>query len=241
MRERAGTARTTRVCSCARRACRITAESAWPDTVGGVFRDILMVFTTAVGLVMAVPQLLRLLRTRQTSGMSLPGWVSGSVSYLAWSGYLAVQHQTHLLLATAVPAVVWIATTALASRLPRVPIPRRAWRPTVLWSVLLLGLTATAPRLGLAPLGTALALSVVWSYGPQAWQAWRSDDLTGLSSGTWSLAVLEAVTFGMLGWPDAAAGVYAVVASGLAGTVLAAAWMRRNPIAAPTGRGGLPA
>lgn len=78
---------------------------------------VLSAVLTVVGLVMCVPQLVRLARTRSAAGLSVISMLAGSVSYAAWCARFALERDAAAFVATGVPALVWWVTAAWTCRL----------------------------------------------------------------------------------------------------------------------------
>lgn len=148
---------------------------------------------TAIGLVRALPQLARLLRTRDAHGVSVDSAATSSAVSAAWTTYGALTGQGAVALASGVSAVMFALVTLAAVRHGRRPGEMRA---TPVWLVVL----AAAGLLGGARgLGLLLPVSVLVANGPQLLVAIRERDLSGLSPGTWLLSVAEALAWGTYG------------------------------------------
>jgi uncharacterized protein with PQ loop repeat len=150
-------------------------------------------FGTAVGLVRALPQLLRLLRGRDARGVSADAAATTSVVSLAWTAYGLLTGQGAVASASGASAVMFALVAAAALRLGRSP---RELRAAPVWLAVL---TAAGAVGGARGLGFLLPVSVLVANGPQLLVAWRERELSALSLGTWRLAVLEAVVWGAYG------------------------------------------
>ena len=162
---------------------------------------------TAIGLIRALPQLVRLLRTRNSHGVSLDAAATSSLVSAAWAGYGWLTGQPAVVMASGASAVMFALVAGAALRWGRRAAEMRATR---VWLVVL----ALAWGLGGAEgLGLVLPVGVLVANGPQLLVAWREPDLSGLSLGTWYLSVAEALAWGAYGRlaGDAAILVYGVL------------------------------
>lgn len=184
---------------------------------------------TALAVVLAltqpVPQIVRVLRTRSVAGVSgSTTWIGLAVN-VAWVTYGVARG----LAPVAVLSGAYVAGYVVIATL----LVRRGNRRGV-GIGLLAGATLAAITLtgGWSLLGTALALVVVPQYLPQVVEAWTSDDLTGLSPGTYVVAILDGVVWGGFGLiaADAPLVLYGVVMITVATAVLTgrARWVVRR-------------
>jgi uncharacterized protein with PQ loop repeat len=131
-----------------------------------------------------LPQLLRLHRTQQAHGVSLASLGAGAVSGLGWASY-SLQEDVHSVTVASIAAVcIYTACLVQAKSLSRGrigPIP-------LLWAG---GLVGVQLVLGTVALGLALAASAVVTGLPQLREVLARVDLSGVSSLTWGLAVIE--------------------------------------------------
>ena len=176
-----------------------------------------------LGALLAVPQLVRILRTRKTEGLSLPGWVNGCLSYGAWLIYLAAEASWPLFFGTLVAATPWAAVT-IAIAVPNWRRSSQGWTPVLIWGVVLVCALAASLAGYQEVFGAVLAFSALWAYGPSLVQAWRSQDVSGLSPVTWCLGVAEGLASSLAGWGLWAAMVYGLTASVLCLGVVARIW-----------------
>ena len=137
---------------------------------------------TLIGLVRALPQFVRLFRTRDAHGVSLDSAATSSIVSFGWATYGVLTEQLPVTLATGSSGVVFAFITVLALRLGRRPSEFRA---APVWFVVLAVAVAGAGATGL---GVLLPVSVLVANGPQLLVAFREADLTGLSAATWSLS-----------------------------------------------------
>jgi uncharacterized protein with PQ loop repeat len=140
---------------------------------------------TLVGLVRALPQLFRLLRTRDAHGVSLDTAATSSVVSFGWATYGLLTDQLAVTLATGSSGVVFAVITVVALGLGRRIGELRA---APIWLVVLVVTSVSAEAGGL---GVVLPVSVLVANIPQLVVAYREDDLTGLSLTTWLLSVSD--------------------------------------------------
>ncbi|MEN8707847.1 MAG: hypothetical protein ABF306_17070 [Nocardioides marinisabuli] len=152
------------------------------------FDTVYAVGVVAIGVVPLLPQLARLARTGDPTGLSLPALLAGLVNYTAWTYYLAGTDATGLLVGNVLAGLVWVVVTGLAVR-------GLAWtRACVvpgLWAVVLLAVVALAPAL----LGGLLGLGSLLVFVPQAVGVWRAPSLSGISPLSWWLLLAQGLVW----------------------------------------------
>jgi len=149
----------------------------------------LALVASAIFLIRLIPQPARLSRTGVAAGVSAVAAANSVTSASAWLAY----GLTHGLL------VVWaVSVVALVPGVWTVVLLRRQFGRTELLGsgavVSLFVLFAVAGQLG-----TALALGVLVTAGPQVWRAIRQSDLSGIAPATWVVAVVDALSWGTYG------------------------------------------
>lgn len=141
-----------------------------------------------LGVVPLLPQLARLARTGDPTGLSLPALLAGLVNHTAWTYYLAGSDATGLLVSTVLAGLVWVVVTVLAVR-------GLAWSPgclvPALWALVLLTVVALSPAL----LGSLLGLGALLVFVPQAVGVWRAPSLAGISPLTWWLLLAQGLVW----------------------------------------------
>lgn len=169
-----------------------------------------------------IPQAWRLYRTRDAAGVSVAGLFNGSVGYCAWVGYLTYQQHWLAMSATALAAVVWIGTAAYAATKQGIT------RPAVISTVGYGATLGTLAMIDVTLFGIVLSLGAVWSGIPSVHAAWRAEQISGISVGTWSLYIAESLSW--LAWAlvekDFVVGLYGVLATGVGLAVVAAVVVR---------------
>lgn len=142
-----------------------------------------------------LPQIRKLLTTRDTAGVS-PSWAAlTSVNNAAWLAYFIMsRYWTALIPSTS--ATILAGTLAILLLRRRRPGPRPAALITA-WAITLAAVGLAAGRPGL---GTLLTAAFLLQVMPSLWTAYRTPRPTGISSGTWLLILGELtcwLTFGL--------------------------------------------
>lgn len=142
-----------------------------------------------------LPQIRKLLTTRDTAGVS-PSWAAlTSVNNAAWLTYFIMsRYWTALIPSTS--ATLLAGTLAVLLLRRRRPGPRPAALITA-WAITLAAVGLVAGRPGL---GTLLTAAFLLQVTPSLWTAYRTPRPTGISSGTWLLILGELtcwLTFGL--------------------------------------------
>lgn len=189
-----------------------------------------------LGISMALPQAVRLARTRRVDGVSA-AWAGISASMNAWwVAYGVATDHWAIVPASVIPTVVYSVIGVLLVR------ERPAARPALLATA---GVALLVPGVVLVGGGwTMTGLTLGWAYAvqllPAALTAWRSGSVAGIATGTWVIAASEASLWVVYGSADGDPGILAFGAAGLvmSGTVLARLALgerpaRRSPTLAP--------
>jgi uncharacterized protein with PQ loop repeat len=140
-----------------------------------------------------LPQLARLQHTGQTAGVSWSWAALTSINNAAWLGYFALSGFWTALVAAASAPVRWPCCSPAAGLEFRAAPRRSPWCGTAL-------LITAAGLFGRLGLGTALTVAFLLQVTPSVWTAYRADDTTGISAGTWLLIFGELLcwcTFGI--------------------------------------------
>ena len=142
-----------------------------------------------------LPQIRKLLTTRDTAGVS-PSWAAlTSVNNAAWLTYFTMSRYWTAL----VPST---SATLLAGTLAVLLLRRRplGTGPAALISMWAITLAAAGMTAGRAGLGTLLTAAFLLQVTPSLWTAYRTPRPTGISTGTWLLILGELtcwLTFGL--------------------------------------------
>ncbi len=138
---------------------------------------------TIVDLLRAAPQLIRLLRERKSFGVSVDSSGTSCVVSLGWTTYGIITHQIFVALASGAIASLFFIITVAALRLGR---SAREFRIAPIWLVVLFSAVAFFGKNGL---GLMLSISALISNVPQIRVAYKEENLSGLSLGTWLLTL----------------------------------------------------
>lgn len=169
---------------------------------------------TLIGLVRAVPQLIRLLRARGAFGVSVDTAATSSIVSFGWAAYGSMTHQPYVSLATGSSGVVFAIITVVALRFGR---SLREFRIAPVWFAVLL---LSGWMFGQVGLGVVLSISALVSNIPQVRVAYRESNLSGLSLGTWLLSLSDGLVWGIYALLQndlsiLAYGIFQVTTSGL--------------------------
>jgi uncharacterized protein with PQ loop repeat len=152
--------------------------------------SVLGIIGTVLGLVRAVPQLMRLLRSREAFGVSVDATGTSAIVSVAWVVYAVLTSQPYVCLSTTPTAIIFAIITVSALRFGR---SVREFKVAPAWATVLL-LSGLAG--GISGLGLILSISVLISNLPQLWVAYREGNLDDLSLGTWLLCACDGLVWG---------------------------------------------
>ena len=138
---------------------------------------------TIIDLLRAAPQLVRLLRERKSFGVSVDTSGTSCVVSLGWTTYGIITDQIFVAIASGAIASLFFIVTVAALRLGR---SAREFRVTPLWLVVLFSALIFFGKNGL---GLMLSISALISNVPQIRVAYKEENLSGLSLGTWLLTL----------------------------------------------------
>ena len=153
------------------------------------------VAATALATVGALPQLRRLLTSRDVAGLSISSAALGLGTELAWVGYTV-----HEELWFALPEALMMASAngLVAVVMLRTGAPgRRALRSGLTWAAILVATCVVWGTIGLAAL---LAVAYVIQVAPAIWCVYHATVPSGVVLGTWVAIGMEAVLWGLYGW-----------------------------------------
>lgn len=169
--------------------------------------SILGIIGTVIGLVRAVPQLIRLLRNRHAYGVSLDTAATSSIVSFGWATYGMLTGQLYVSLASGSTGVIFAMVTVAAIRFGH---HVNELRVTPIWLAVLLLVGFITGKTGL---GILLPVSVLVANIPQLWVACKGGNLSDLSLGTWLLSVAEGLCWSLYAYlrVDASIAVFGVV------------------------------
>jgi uncharacterized protein with PQ loop repeat len=203
--------------------------------------DTLVLVANLLAVVMLLPQVVRLHRTRRAEGVSLTWAAMAVVTNLGWTTHVLWQ---------GLHAAVWgcLAAVALygvvALQLVRLGAARRpAAVPTAAWAVLLAAVAAADAAAGTAWLGILLALGFAVQVTPAVRRAWAEPAPTGISPTTWLLTLVSVALWGIYGAVNRDPGIIAFGVLGVPASVavLLRWWLTRDARRAVTAHAVAPA
>lgn len=155
------------------------------------YASLLGIAGTIIGIIRAVPQLVRLLRARQAYGVSLDSAATSSVVSFGWATYGWLTGQIFVSLATGSSGFIFALIALFAVRFGR---SVKELKVAPFWAVVLV---AAGVLFGKQGLGIMLPVSVLAANIPQLWVAYREGNLTDLSLGTWALSISDGLVWGI--------------------------------------------
>lgn len=154
------------------------------------FPSVLGLTGTAVDLFRATPQLIRLIRARKSFGVSVDTSGTSFVVSLGWTTYGLITNQIFVTLASGIMASFFLIITLVALRLGR---SVREFRVAPVWLIVL---SVSVLFFGKVGLGLMLSISALISNVPQIRVAYKEENLSGLSLGTWLLTLAGGLVWG---------------------------------------------
>jgi len=169
---------------------------------------------TGMGLIRAVPQLVRLLRARAAYGVSLDSAATSSIVSFGWVAYALMTHQVYVILATGASGLIFALVAIFAVRYGR---RLNEFKVAPLWFVVLL---LSGVLIGKNGLGIMLPISVLAANIPQLWVAYKEGNLIDLSLGTWALSMTDGLIWGVYALiqhdiPILGYGIFQLITSGM--------------------------
>lgn len=149
---------------------------------------------SVLGVVGALPQLLRTARTRDVAGLSLTAAACSAAADLAWIVYSLAMDLAISAGAAVSLALVELALAALLAT--RLGWPARPVLVAVAWGGALAAVTVAG---GWPALGLALPLAYGARMTPAVWVAWRTHLPTGISRSCWLAVLAESVLWAVYG------------------------------------------
>ncbi|HCY84941.1 MAG TPA: hypothetical protein DHV36_07370 [Desulfobacteraceae bacterium] len=151
---------------------------------------ILGLLGTLIGLIRALPQLMGLIRTGRANGVSPDSAATSAIVSFGWAAYGVLTSQYFVTLATGASGAVFLAITFCALHHGR--RVREIKVAPVWFSVLILAFILRKET----GLGLVLPVSILVSNIPQLYVAFKEDNLSDLSLGTWLLSVSDGIVWG---------------------------------------------
>ena len=154
------------------------------------FPSTLGLIGTGLDLIRATPQLARLIRARKSFGVSVDTAGTSCAVSLGWTTYGIITDQFYVTLASGIMAGFFLIITLVALRFGR---SAREFRIAPLWLAVL---SASVLLFGKVGLGLMLSISALISNVPQIRVAYKEENLSGLSLGTWLLTLTAGLVWG---------------------------------------------
>lgn len=177
--------------------------------------NVAVVLATIGTVTFLLPQIIKLIRTRDSSGVSSTWPALGLVINIGWFLYMI---NNQLWLAVLAPFVTFASYGVILWALGRSGRDlRNSYLRGLGWAVLLIGVTMVASW---ETLGVVLGLSFAVQLSPSVWSAYRTEDPSGVSPGTWWIGLAEALLWGAFGWFHGKAGIVTFSVVGAIASVL---------------------
>lgn len=187
--------------------------------------NIAVVAATATTLTFLIPQIAKLVRTGDSTGVSTSWPAMGLVSNLGWFVYFIHEALWASVLAPFGTCAGYGVTLRALAR------TGRRLGASLLRGLVLLGVLVTVTVFaGWTTLGVALGLTFGVMMAPSIWTAYRTPDPAGIAAGTWWIGLIEAALWGFYGWHHADAGVLTFAGMAAVGAALMLArWYATRP------------
>lgn len=193
---------------------------------GSAFVMTTLIVTSATGLtaIFLLPQIVRLFRSGDASGLSGTWAAFGIITNLAWVVYLA---RFGLWSAVTAPSLAVVTYLVML-----ITLARRTRGGGWIWAsaVYATSLAAIGASGGIETVGLLLILAPVVQLTPGVAAAYRERCPTGISPATWSLSATEAFLWGWYGWlvGDIALLGYGLV-TGIGSMLILGRWLATGP------------
>ncbi len=206
----------------------------------GVVLAFFVLVANVLGAGMIVPQVHRLRRLRSSAGVS-PTWIGvGLAMNVWWTVYGTAQSLWGMVPVSVVAAGLYALIAAELRRLDGSPSLRLVLRGAIgIAAVPLLFLIAG----GWASAGLVIGLIYAVQFAPATVAAIRADDVSGVASATWVMALGEAVIWFVYGWSS---GDLALTIGGAGGSLMSSLILlrvahltRRTPVVAANAAAGV--
>jgi uncharacterized protein with PQ loop repeat len=162
---------------------------------------LLSTLATAAGVALVVPQIIKTLRTKQASGVSLGGLIASFFSWYLWVPYTLSTGDLRGTIGLVVPGAVQGVAVLVAFKY-------KADRTGLLAPVVMVAVVASTLVFGgWGPYMAVLGTTTIWAYAPSIVSAARSKDISGISLGAWWMTVLYGVSWVGFGLISGAGGL----------------------------------
>lgn len=190
---------------------------------------LIVIAANVLGSVMALPQAIAIVRTRNTLGIS-PTWVAISTTINVWWAAYGFGIADKAIIPVAVVsfgayAVIAVALVRLSPATLRASARAIAAATAAVAVIPLLALLAG----GWSAAGITLGALYAAQLTPAVVTVYRAHDVSGVSAATWTIAWVEALLWGAYGIPKLDAGLMTLSATGvvMASLVLVRLFLRR--------------
>ncbi len=190
--------------------------------------DVAVIVATVLAVASLLPQIAKLWRTRNPTGVSRTWPALGLITNAGWTAYLYHQ-QLWLSVPSAALMVTFYGVILFLLARAGQSLTGPAWRGLA-WGIVLLAIGVLSGWLTLGiVLGTSAAIQVL----PAIWTAFRTYAPSGISAETWWIILAEAALWGIYGtaYADPAIVVFAVTASATAMLMLSRFYTTRHRFA----------
>ena len=147
---------------------------------------------TALAAVFLIPQISRLMVSRDASGVSMTWALIGVVTNISWVGYLVVQRLWVPALAPMLAAGMYGFLVYVIGRTGA----ERRWAISLMYSGALIAVASVG---GTSTLGAILAVTPVVHIAPELVAVFRHPRPNGVSPSSWALSAAEALCWGAYG------------------------------------------
>lgn len=145
---------------------------------------------TFIGLVRALPQLFSILRSKEALGVSVDTAATSAIVSFGWAAYGIFTSQPFVALATGSSGTVFMLIAFFAVRFGR---KVREVKVAPIWCMVLIFAFVLKKETGL---GFILPISILVSNIPQLYVAFKENDLSDLSLGTWIFSISDGLVWG---------------------------------------------
>ena len=190
--------------------------------------DFVLGYAPAAAAILAIPQflpqLLKVHRTGDTTGVSWPWAMLTSVNNAAWLAYFVLSGFWSALVPASAAALLAGVLAVMLARRGR--LTRRAALLIAAWPAVLIAAFIAAGRAGL---GTVLTAAFVLQVAPPIWTAYRTSHPTGISRGTWLLIFGELSCWALYGFRQSDPRLLTLGETGIVASILMLARTLRMP------------
>lgn len=177
--------------------------------------NIAVVLATISTASFLLPQIIKLVRTRDTSGVSSTWPALGFVINMGWFAYMISQR---LWVSIAPPFITFVAYGVTLWALRRAGRDIKSSYRKGLGAVVVLTVIALIGGWGM--LGVTLGLSYGVVVGPSIWTAYHTTKPSGIAPLTWWIGAVEALLWGAFGWYHSDRGILTFMFVGVTSSTL---------------------